>query len=57
MGHFVESNIVESTGPAFELSGRGLDRLPGEVCMELQTDPLDKGLQRMVRLMDCVVQR
>ena len=53
----VKDNIVESTGPAFELSGRGLDRLPGELFMELQSDPLDKGLQRMVRLMDCVVQR
>ncbi|MDF3128233.1 hypothetical protein P0Y35_03390 [Kiritimatiellaeota bacterium B1221] len=52
----VVSNIVESTGTAFELSGRGLDCLPEELYMELQTDPLDKGLQRMVRLMDCVVQ-
>ena len=52
----VKDNIVESTGPAFALSGRGLDCLPEEVHMELQTDPLDKGLQRMVRLMDCVVQ-
>jgi hypothetical protein len=55
--HLVKENIVESTGTAFELSGRALDRLPHELFMELQTDPLDKGLQRMVRLMDCVVQR
>lgn len=53
----VISAIVESTGPAFELSGRGLDDLPKHLRMDLRTDPAHEEGQMLVRLMDCVVQR
>lgn len=53
----VEAAIVESTGPAFERSGRGLDELPKHLRMDLQTDSVSSDLQMVVRLMDCVVQR
>lgn len=53
----VKDAIVESTGPAFELSGRGLDELPKMVRMDLEMEESSASLRQLVRLMDAVVQR
>jgi len=48
IGRLVENAIVESTGPAFELSGRGLDTLPKHLRMNLSTDPAHEELPLLV---------
>ncbi|MDK2857737.1 MAG: hypothetical protein PWQ29_1279 [Verrucomicrobiota bacterium] len=51
-------NIIESTGPAFERSGHGLEmmRKGGRLAIDLD-DASDRRDELIVRLLDCVVSR
>ena len=52
-----KNNIVESTGMAFELSGHGLEMLPGNRRIDLCTESDDSRDRLIVKLLDCLVSK